>query len=61
MRSSLFCYLFIYFLCFSGSTHQFEEELAEQMGFHIHASRGTGNSNSMLWLHKYFEKKSTLF
>jgi hypothetical protein len=28
----------------SGSTHQFEEELAKQMGFYIHAGRGTGNN-----------------
>jgi hypothetical protein len=27
----------------SGSTGQFEEELAKQMGFYIHAGRGTGN------------------
>jgi hypothetical protein len=41
----------------SGSTHQFEEELAKQMGFYIHAGRGTGNnvmtaeiSSVMIWL-----------
>jgi hypothetical protein len=28
----------------SGSTCQFEKELAKQMGFYIHASRGTGNN-----------------
>jgi hypothetical protein len=28
----------------SGSTRQFEEELAKQMGFYIHAGRGTGNN-----------------
>jgi len=28
----------------SGSTCQFEEELAKQMGFYIHAGRGTGNN-----------------
>lgn len=28
----------------SGSTCQFEEELAKQMGFYIHAGGGTGNN-----------------
>jgi len=28
----------------SGGTRQFEEELAKQMGFYIHAGRGTGNN-----------------
>ena len=28
----------------SGSTRQFKEEFAKQMGFYIHAGRGTGNN-----------------
>jgi hypothetical protein len=31
------------------------------MGLYIHAGRGTGNNENMLWLHKYFQKKSTIF
>jgi exonuclease III len=46
---------------FLGSTHQFEEELAEQMGFYIHAGRGTGNNGVMIWLHKHSSKVSESF
>jgi hypothetical protein len=42
--------------CVSGGAQQFEEELAEQMGLYIHAGRGTGNNENILWLHKYFQK-----
>jgi hypothetical protein len=45
--TSIFALLF----CVLGSAHQFEEELAEQMGLYIHAGRGTGKNEYMLWLH----------
>jgi hypothetical protein len=40
----LFSYSWSVLSLLSGSTHQFEEELAKQMGFYIHAGRGTGNN-----------------
>jgi hypothetical protein len=39
-------FIFALLFCVLGSAHQFEEELAEQMGLYIHAGRGTGNNKA---------------
>jgi len=44
LRTHLFYYSQSVLSLLSGSTRQFEEELAKQVGFYIHAGRGTGNN-----------------